>query len=454
MLSLALLTLLVACDGGDTPPASQPTAAPITPAPAPAPEPADAAVATAAPSEQASAWEQLRLDKAEASSFLKSNWNKYNENYHPNYVLDGNPRTAWVEGVGGDGIHEWLDLPLSELKSARAVKLRIRNGYQKSDTLLTANAAPRQLRLTALYHHGEVASQIFELERKMGWQEVELKIPAGSGLDRLNLGIVTTHPGSKYEDTCVSDIEVFVDSEVPYNAGQEQQKHKALLAWVSERVETARYFAEEAGGYPFTSTHFDTTEADASRRTVDTSMSPGRAALKKMQAITQWQALSATHSIPVLPDGLYMTKALQPMFTPQELRFAPATEALADHEKTAETDGQYEMWSEEIWRSHVKVRPAADGRPQTLYFWEKSIVHGRGTYETKTEYVVEFGDDGAIDWIFASSIGSSEMGPEHNETMTTFRQQGGKVMPVYRDTLTTFEQEEAADYVSRQQYRS
>ena len=71
-------------------------------------------------------WKQLHSDHAEASSFLKSNWNKYNENYHPNYVLDDDPKTAWVEGVDGDGEGQLLTLPISPLASARSVKVRIR----------------------------------------------------------------------------------------------------------------------------------------------------------------------------------------------------------------------------------------------------------------------------------------------------------------------------------------
>jgi hypothetical protein len=92
-----------------------------------------------------------------ASSFLRSDWNKYNENYHPSYVLDGNPKTAWVEGVDGNGEQERITIPLTPLKSASAVKLRIRNGYQKSDTLFTANAVPRNVTITARSPLGSTA---------------------------------------------------------------------------------------------------------------------------------------------------------------------------------------------------------------------------------------------------------------------------------------------------------
>ena len=39
-------------------------------------------------------WKQLHSPEAVATSYLKSNWNRFEENYHPNYVLDGDPKTA------------------------------------------------------------------------------------------------------------------------------------------------------------------------------------------------------------------------------------------------------------------------------------------------------------------------------------------------------------------------
>src|SRR6185312_7841553 len=77
----------------------------------------------------------LRSASASATSFLQNDWNRYQENYHPSYVLDENPATAWVEGVDGYGEGQSLTLPLSPLSSARALRLRIWNGYQKSKDL-------------------------------------------------------------------------------------------------------------------------------------------------------------------------------------------------------------------------------------------------------------------------------------------------------------------------------
>ena len=77
-------------------------------------------------------FKQLHSAKAESSSFLRSSWNKYNENYHPNYVLDNNVQTAWVEGVSGQGEQEQLIIPISSVDKVETLRFRIRNGYQKS----------------------------------------------------------------------------------------------------------------------------------------------------------------------------------------------------------------------------------------------------------------------------------------------------------------------------------
>jgi hypothetical protein len=47
---------------------------------------------------------------------------EFTENYHPSYALDGDPKTAWVDGADGDGIEEWIEWPVSTLANARALR--------------------------------------------------------------------------------------------------------------------------------------------------------------------------------------------------------------------------------------------------------------------------------------------------------------------------------------------
>jgi hypothetical protein len=204
----------------------------------------------------AGGFQRLHADQATATSFLKSNWNKYEENYHPNYVLDDDPKTAWVEGAAGDGVGETLSIPVSHLATARAVRIVVFNGYQKTAGLLSANAAPKQLTVTVLDPgKGESASQQLTLERKLGPQSFD--IPVKGPVAEVVLKIDSVHPGSKYKDTCISDVQVFVDSEVPYNAAVEKGKREAMLTWKKERLQAAKYFASLPKTYPFAATRFE-----------------------------------------------------------------------------------------------------------------------------------------------------------------------------------------------------
>ena len=434
---LPVLLAVLACDSE---PAEAPAvpAAPVAPAPAPdASQSAKSATAVPEPS-GTQKWEQLRAERAEATSFLKSNWNKYNENYHPSYVLDGNPKTAWVEGVDGNGEHESLTIPLSPLGSARAVKLRIRNGYQKSDTLFVANAVPRKVKITAWSSARTTSSEV-ELPREVGWQEVELSLPAGFGLNAVSLELLSVYPGSKYQDTCISDIEVFVDSEVPYNAAQEEARHKKLMAWVSERVETAKFFAARPASYPFASAQLTSSRQEATDAEVVPAMVGPREALAQMKDAEGWQVLSASRSIPALPDGIYdLSSGVLPLFMPDALSFVATDEATGFSERDADTfeeEGEViEMWSSELVRSNHKVLMSGSS-PKLIYFWEKRVEHGRGTYEDRTDYLASYSAAGELEWVYRVSEGSSELGPERWEALYSFVRTGGQISVVEEKSI-------------------
>src|SRR5690242_16085841 len=100
------------------------------------------ALAVAAPTER-----RLHSDNIDASSFLWNDWNKFVENYHPNYVADDDPATAWVEGAKGSGAGEWIRIWVTPLDKTTKVRLRVRNGYQKSKDLWKANARAKEVTL-------------------------------------------------------------------------------------------------------------------------------------------------------------------------------------------------------------------------------------------------------------------------------------------------------------------
>lgn len=200
---------------------------------------------------------RLYVESGSASSFLQSNWNKYQENYHPNYAFDDNPATAWVEGVDGNGENEFLEWEVSQLDKADELKVEIFNGYQKSKSLLAANGAAKDIELTVFGLKPQFQSTIrWSLENKMGPQSVTFNFPENHGLTKFRLTILSTHPGKTYKDTCISDIRVLVKSKVPYNPGRENEKSLKLKAWIKERLDVAKFFANQPVSYPFASANF------------------------------------------------------------------------------------------------------------------------------------------------------------------------------------------------------
>src|SRR4029078_2247104 len=86
---------------------------------------------------------RLHVADAEASSYLINDWNKFQENYLPLYVGDDDPRTAWSLKVAGHG--EWLRVHVTPMEGATKLRMKIRNGYQKTPRLWEANSRGREL---------------------------------------------------------------------------------------------------------------------------------------------------------------------------------------------------------------------------------------------------------------------------------------------------------------------
>jgi hypothetical protein len=178
----------------------------------------------------------------EASSFLWNDWNRFQENYHPLYLVDEDPKTAWVEGHKGSGAGEWVRLAVTPMQAASGVRLRIRNGYQKTARLFAANARAKEL-VVKLLPSGQ--SQVFTLKDAADWQEMRLAQSPGP-LTAVELFVQSVYEGKKYKDLCLSDVQVFVTAETPENPAFEKAKHDRVQRWKGERKKTAQLFAGAA----------------------------------------------------------------------------------------------------------------------------------------------------------------------------------------------------------------
>ena len=142
---------------------------------------------------------RLQPRQLDASSFLANGWNKFAQNYLPLYAGDDDPATAWVEGAEGPGVGESLSWYGPTLQKARAFKIFVRAGYQKSKALFAANARPQKIRVEPLVpsEGGAVpggAPVEITLADALGWQKVELPVPAR--VQGFKLTVLSAYPGS------------------------------------------------------------------------------------------------------------------------------------------------------------------------------------------------------------------------------------------------------------------
>jgi hypothetical protein len=190
--------------------------------------------ALAAPTER-----RLHTDNVEASTFLWNDWNKFVENYHPNYIADDDAATAWVEGTKSSGAGEWVRINVTPLDKTTKVRLQIKNGYQKSKDLFKANARAKGVTIKLLPSKIERKAV---LEDKDGFQELVIEQPSAE-LRAIELQIVSVYEGSKYADLCISDLQVFATSETADNPAFEKGKRQKLLQWRAARIAAAKLFA-------------------------------------------------------------------------------------------------------------------------------------------------------------------------------------------------------------------
>jgi hypothetical protein len=186
---------------------------------------------------------RLHVDRAEASSFLWNDWNRFQENYHPLYLVDDDPKTAWVEGADGPGTGQWVRLHVTPVDEATAVVLELRNGYHKSRSLHQKNARAKKLTVKLL---PSGVTESFELADSMEVATLELSQPAGE-LEAVELAVDEVYEGSKYADLCLSDVELHVTARTPENPAFEKAKLDKVRAWKKDRLEAARLFASGEG---------------------------------------------------------------------------------------------------------------------------------------------------------------------------------------------------------------
>ncbi len=168
----------------------------------------------------------LPLSDVKASSFLKDKSdpdpikNPYKGMYVPFKSVDGKTDTAWVEGVPGPGIGQWiqfdfqypLNRPLNRTnpyphnspayyKQMEIVyRIGIINGCAKNKEIYYANNRVKRLQLS--FSEGEKRTVDLK-DGVLGFQIFKTgRIPS----KWVKMTIEDVYKGSKYDDTCISEV--------------------------------------------------------------------------------------------------------------------------------------------------------------------------------------------------------------------------------------------------------
>lgn len=141
--------------------------------------------------------EYIDWARARASSVLEGNQARYGAMN----IIDRNPETAWAEGAKGYGIDEWVQVERDGLEDIS--RILIVNGYHKSQEIYDNNGRLRRFRLD--FSQGQhIYYEVDENKTESNYIRITFDRPIST--DSIRLTILDVFKGSKYEDTCITDI--------------------------------------------------------------------------------------------------------------------------------------------------------------------------------------------------------------------------------------------------------
>ncbi len=133
----------------------------------------------------------LYIDKVSASSELTDSGNAYKVEA----LFDGNKDTCWAEGVDGIGegeyIEVWFTTPLY------LTQIEFLNGYMKNEDVFKANGRIKKAELR--FSDGSSCEANLENSDMVSFESPVLT-------DYLKITILEAESGTKYDDTCLSEI--------------------------------------------------------------------------------------------------------------------------------------------------------------------------------------------------------------------------------------------------------
>lgn len=184
----------------DIQPSASPENSPIVPEQSPTITPSPEKTITESPSPEPPVILAPVFTKITASSSLASQ-GKFS--YKPNLTVDGKLNTAWLEGVKGKGIGEWLKFSNETDQTVSSITLY--NGYLKNNTTYLNNGRIKKFSLE--FSDGSILnydiSKVNFNESKNGFK-INFDTPILTS--SIKLTILDVYNGAYYSDLAISEI--------------------------------------------------------------------------------------------------------------------------------------------------------------------------------------------------------------------------------------------------------
>ena len=136
-----------------------------------------------------------------ASAQADSQKQSEEEDYSGSRLIDGDQTTSWQEGEEGTGEGKGVTISLDGSHPVRYLALYL--GNWKSDELWSYNARPQSLAIQV----GEAEEEILEFpnEKKVFYLAFQEPVEASE----IKIRIQSSYAGERWEDNCISEIEVY-----------------------------------------------------------------------------------------------------------------------------------------------------------------------------------------------------------------------------------------------------
>ena len=116
-------------------------------------------------------------------------------------AVDGNVDTCWSEGVKGLGIGENIEIQFNSTYKVNGLNIWI--GHQKTQELFYQNARPTVIRVLG----SDGSDEVYRLRDAFGGQRLNFRYPIT--VNKLKIVVVEAAQGTKYEDTCIAEVNFF-----------------------------------------------------------------------------------------------------------------------------------------------------------------------------------------------------------------------------------------------------